>query len=287
MTTKLPLSVVILSFNDETLIRPALLSVADWVDEVFVVDSGSTDRTVDIARQFTEKIVVHPFENYAAQRNWAQQALPITHYWVFHIDADERVTPELRAALEQFFASDQAYVAGILVARRTVFMGRWIRHGGHYPVYHMRIFRRHKGYCEDRLYDQHFVVDGPVIKVKGDLIDTIGVNLDGWMNRHLRWANLEMQQQLAAQRDDTDAQVLPSLNGSPIQKRRWLRANLYNRQRLFWRVFAYFGYRYIIRLGFLDGTQGLIFHWLQGFWFRFYIDAKIWEATRSNGSKAN
>src|SRR5258706_3901693 len=196
MWSKLPLSAIILSYNDELLIRPALESVVNWVDELFVVDSGSTDQTFKIAREFTDKIVSHPFENYAAQRNWAQNTLPLTNEWVFHIDSDERVTPELRASLERFFFTEQATIDGLLVARRTVFMGHWIRHGGHYPVYHQRIFRRDQGRCEDRLYDQHFVVSGNVLKLDGDLIDTIATNLDAWTQRHIRWANLEMQQQL-------------------------------------------------------------------------------------------
>lgn len=282
MVDKLPISVIILSFNDERLIRPALESVRDWSGEIFVVDSGSTDHTIQIAREFTDQVVSHPFENYAAQRNWAQSTLRLTHEWVLHLDADERVTPELRTTLSTFFDSDdKERVDGLLVARRTVFMGRWIRHGGHYPVYHLRIFRHAKGRCEERLYDQHFVVTGLVKKVQGDLIDTITTDLDSWSHRHIRWAHLEAQQQ-SGQRitPETKPELLTqaSLTGNPIERRRWLRSNVFERQPLFWRALAYFCYRYFFRLGILDGTEGLIFHFLQGFWFRFYIDAKLWEA---------
>jgi hypothetical protein len=214
------------------------------------------------------------------QRNWAQDQLPIANAWVFHIDSDERVTPELQAALRDFFPAglDQApNINGLLVTRRTVFMGRWIKHGGHYPVYHQRIFRRDKGRCEDRLYDQHFAVSGQVRKINGDLIDTITTSLDSWSIRHIRWAGLEAQERDALKPANSPAHVKESLSGTPIEQRRWMRNSLYYRFPLFWRALAYFLYRYFLRLGFLDGTQGLIFHFLQGFWFRFYVDAKLWE----------
>ncbi|MBC7811899.1 MAG: glycosyltransferase family 2 protein [Burkholderiales bacterium] len=276
MPDALALSAIILSYNDEQLLRAALESVTGWISEIFVVDSGSTDRTREIAREFTDNIVVHPFENYAAQRNWAQDNLPLHHEWILHLDADERVTPELRHSLELFFASSQPHtVNGLLIARRTVFMGRWIKHGGHYPVYHLRVFRRVKGRCEDRLYDQHFTVSGPTLLLQGDIIDTITTSLDNWMLRHIRWASLEVQEQ--QQEQPQTVSVSESRSGTPIEQRRWYKNSVYNRLPLFTRAFAYFFYRYILRFGFLDGPQGLIFHILQGFWFRFYIDAKLWE----------
>jgi len=277
----LPISVVFLTYNDERLIEEGLQSILGWVDEIYVVDSGSTDGTLEIVRRYTDKIITHPFENYAAQRRWAQANLPLANEWVFHIDSDERVTPELCATLQNFFAgSDADQVDGVMFPRRTVFMGRWIRHGGHYPVYHVRLFRKTKGQCEDRLYDQHFTVEGKVIKVSGDLIDVISTSLESWTLRHVRWAGLEVQQQLG---NGATNQVQEKLDGTPIEQRRWLKTFIFGRTPLFLRVFAYFFYRYFFRLGFLDGTEGLIFHFLQGCWFRFYIDAKIWEAKNMQG----
>jgi len=277
----LPISVVFLTYNDEHLIEEGLQSVAGWVDEIYVVDSGSTDGTLEIARRYTDKIANHAFENYAAQRNWAQANLPLANEWVFHIDADERVTPELRASLQQMFKqSTLDDVDGVMFPRRTVFMGRWIRHGGHYPVYHMRLYRKQKGQCEDRLYDQHFTVQGNVVKAAGDLIDVISASLESWTLRHVRWAGLEVQQQMGL---ENVARIKEKLGGTPIERRRWLKSFIFGRTPLFLRVFAYFFYRYFLRLGFLDGTEGLIFHFLQGFWFRFYIDARLWEAQKAQG----
>ncbi|MCC6612287.1 MAG: glycosyltransferase family 2 protein [Anaerolineae bacterium] len=273
----LPISVIFLTYNDEQLIEDGLKSVFGWVGEIIVVDSHSTDGTLAIAQKYADKIEVHPFENYAAQRNWAQTQLPLAHDWVFHIDADEVVSPELRQSIHEFFAQlPPDNIDGCLMARRTMFMGRWIRHGGHYPVFHLRLFRRERGACEERLYDQHYVVPGGVEKLDGDLIDRISTDLETWTLRHVRWAKLELAQQ-GDRLPQPDQHVSENLFGSPIEQRRWAKTNLFYRLPLFLRVFAYFCYRYFLRLGFLDGVEGLIFHFLQGFWFRFYIDALIWE----------
>lgn len=279
---RLPISVIVLTLNEEANLGPCLESVIAWAGELIVVDSGSTDGTLTIARRYTERIVTHPFENYAAQRNWAQTNLDLAHVWVFHLDADERVTPELAASLQHFFASgaDQRFV-GAMASRRTIFMGRAIRHGGHYPVYHLRLFRHDRGRCEDRLYDQHFLVDGPTTRLSGDLIDVITSDLGVWTQRHNRWATLEAQEYLTAA-DQTGRRIVQGqLTGNPIERRRWLRG-LYGRAPLFMRAFGYFLLRYIVRLGFLDGTEGLIFHFLQGCWYRFLVDAKIYEARQKS-----
>jgi hypothetical protein len=169
-----------------------------------------------------------------------------------------------------------------MFSRRTVFMGRWIRHGGHYPVFHTRLYRKNKGRCEDRLYDQHFIVTPPVAKLTGDLIDVLTSELDVWSIRHIRWAAAEARE-MTKGAGNSAGQVAPRLGGDPIGRRRWLRVSLFGRSPLFLRAFAYFFYRYVVRLGFLDGTEGLVFHFLHACWYRFYIDAKIWEARRVQG----
>lgn len=282
----LPLSVIVLTYNEEDNILDCLCSVADWVGEIYVVDSGSTDHTVELARRYTDKIVEHPFENYARQRNWAQISLPLAYKWVLHLDADERISPELAQSLRAFFASKESeQVDGLLVTRRTIFMGRAIMHGGHYPTYHLRVFQHHKGHCEDRLYDQHFLVNGETREISGDLIDTITTDLSIWLARHARWATLEAQEYLTANTAMQDQRVAARLAGNPIERRRWLRTS-YGRAPLFMRAFGYFFYRYFLRLGFLDGIEGLIFHFLQGCWYRFYIDAKIYEMLKMTSSNS-
>ena len=274
-TVRAPVAAVVLTYNEERNLPDCLASLAGWVDELYVVDSGSTDRTLDIARDAMAVVVQHPFEHYGAQRNWAIDNLPIAAPWTLHVDADERVTPELRDAIIAALSGNAADVEGYLVSRRTMFMGRWIRHGGHYPAWHLRLVRTGVGRCEDRLYDQHFYVSGPVQKLQGDLIDTLTPDVATFTARHLRWAALE-----AAEHESPPGAAgrirgrLDTANA--IERRRWLR-DWYARLPLFVRPTLYFLYRYVVRLGFLDGRAGLVFHVLQGFWFRFLVDALILE----------
>jgi hypothetical protein len=173
---------------------------------------------------------------------------------------------------------------GFLLRKRTVFLGRWMKHGGHYPAYHLRLFRKDLGGCEDRLYDQHFVVEGRVARLRHDYIDVLTSDLTTWSMRHSRWAELEAQEITRSSSQSGGRQrVQPRLFGTPIERRRWLRDRMYGRAPLFARVLLYWFYRYVLRLGFLDGTEGLIFHFLQGWWYRWLIDSKLYEARkRSN-----
>ena len=269
------LAAIVLTFNEERNLPDCLASLAGWVDRVFVVDSGSTDRTVEIARQAGATVVEHPFEHYGAQRNWAIDTLAVETEWTLHIDADERITPELRTSIAAALARGASDVDGYLVSRRTMFMGRWIRHGGHYPAWHLRVIRTGAGRCEDRLYDQHFYVMGAVQKLQGDLIDTLTPDIATFTARHLRWAALEAAEHEGPR--DAQGRIRGRLDSeNAIEQRRWLR-DWYARLPLFVRPTAYFVYRYVVRLGFLDGRAGLVFHVLQGFWFRFLVDALILE----------
>ena len=270
------LSVIILSHNEEANLPACLDSLKGLDCEVFVVDSGSSDRTVEIAKAAGTTVVQHPFEHYAAQRNWAQEHLPARGDWVLHLDADERLTAELVMEIKQTLQQSSDDLDGFLLRKRTVFMGRWIKHGGHYPSYHLRLFRRGKGYCENRLYDQHFMVSGGVGRLKHDYLDVITSDLRTWTLRHTRWAGLEALEMMAD--DSATHRVRPAFSGNPIERRRWMRERLFARTPLFVRAFLYWFYRYVVRLGFLDGRQGLVFHFLQGCWYRFLIDAMIYEA---------
>ncbi len=194
----LPISAIVLTYNEEQNIEACLRSLEGVVDEILVVDSGSMDRTLEIARRFTHNIFTHPFEDYAQQRNWCQAALPIRNEWIFHIDADERVTTELVLALRSFFGTPPpATVSGLAVRRRIEFMGRAIVHGGIYPTYHSRIYRLESGRCEAREYDQQFLVDGTLVMLDADLIEHTAQSLFTWTARHNRWAQMEAKHLLA------------------------------------------------------------------------------------------
>ncbi len=275
---KAPISVVILTYNEENNIKDCIDSVYGFADEIFVVDSGSTDNTLTILNGYPEvKVINHPFENYSQQRNWAINTLPFSTDWILNMDADHRLTPEFKQDVaEHFDKGVDIDVNGFLTSRRTMFMGKWIKYGGHYPTYHAVLFRKGFGQCEDKLYDQHFKVEGKTLKIKGDIIDLITESLSTFTIRHDKWSNLEAWQQFAVSKNEADT-IQGSLSAdNPIAQRRYLK-NLYETFPLFVRPFIYFFIRYFLRLGFLDGTRGLIFHFLQCFWFRFLIDAKIYE----------
>ena len=267
-------AVVVLTYNEEANLPACLASLAGLDCEVFVVDSGSTDRTREMARAAGATVREHPFTTYAEQRNWAQANLPIRSAWLLHLDADERLTPELVSEINRVL-SDPPAVAGFLLRKRTVFMGRWIKHGGHYPAYHLRLFRRGLGVCEDRLYDQHFLVEGEVRQLRHDYLDVLTSDLGTWTARHARWAELEARELMA--RGSGQRRVRARVWGSPIERRRWLRDVVFQRSPLFARAFGYWLYRYVVRLGFLDGTEGLIFHFLQACWYRFLVDATVYQ----------
>ena len=272
---KLPITAIVLTFNEEKNITECLQSIKDLCDEILIVDSGSTDKTIEIAKQFTDKIFSHPFENYSQQRNWALNNLPIKNDWILNLDADHRVMPELKEELRFLFNQGiSSDINGFLISRRTMFMGRWIKYGGHYPTYHANMFRKGFGKCEEKLYDQHYIILGKQVKLKGDIIDIITDSLFNFTARHNKWSTLEAEYQLNKEKNINV--VSAKLSGNAIEKRRALK-NFYEKFPLFIRPFLYFFQRYFLRLGFLDGKEGLIFHFLQGFWFRFLIDAKIWE----------
>lgn len=275
---KLPISVIILTYNEELNIEDCLKSVHGWVEDIFIVDSYSTDRTLEIVRKYTDKIYQHPFENHAKQFNWALESLPIKTEWVMRLDADERVTSQLREKLEIVLAQIPKDVNGIFVKRKVYFMGKWIKYGGYYPIWLLRLWRYGKGYCEERWMDEHIkLTEGKYIFINGDIEEINKKELHWWINKHNSYATREAIDMLNLKYrlipyDDIE----PKLLGSQPERKRWLKER-YSKLPLFFRPFLYFIYRYFIRLGFLDGIEGLIWHFLQGFWYRFLVDAKIYE----------
>jgi glycosyltransferase involved in cell wall biosynthesis len=276
------LSVVLLTKNEEANLPATLASLQELNAEVFVVDSYSTDRTVAIAQQAGCKVFEHPFENQAQQLNWALQNLPITTPWVMRLDADERLTPELVEEFKRVLPQTPEDITGYQIKRRVFFMGRWIRHGGYYPTWLLRIWRTGLGSCEQRNMDEHIVLArGKIANFQHDIIDENQKGLSFWTDKHNRYAEREVKDLLSTILDEND-DLLRANQLSQASRRRWIKSNLYARSPLFFRAFLYFLMRYTIGLGFLDGLEGLIFHFLQGFWYRFLVDAKIYELQKKN-----
>ena len=266
-------SVVILTYQSESTIGETLQSVGLLSDDIHVVDSFSTDRTAEIARNHGAKVVTHAFDNYGSQRNWAIASLPLKYNWQLHLDADERVTPELRQ--EIMSQAEETDINGFYIPRLMHFLERPIRHGGMSPTWHMRLFRSGYGKCEARKYDQHFYVTaGRTKQLMGFMIDDVRMPISEWTVRHNRWSDAEVEEQGLGSRDGRIRGKLSG--GNPVEKKRFLR-NMYDLCPRFVRPFCLFFYRYVLRCGFLDGTEGFIFYVLQTFWFRFLIDAKLFE----------
>lgn len=275
------LSVLILTHNEDKNIDKCIRSVLPLTPHIFIVDSGSDDRTLEICARHGVTVAHHPWKNYASQFNWGLDNFDFPGEWIMRLDADEELTPGLVSSLSDFLRDPPGGVSGVWVRRRVHFMGRWIRHGGYYPVWLLRIFRKGVGRCEERWMDEHIVLDtGGTVRMEQDVIDDNAKDLTFWTDKHNRYADRELMDILA--QDDGDG-LRPALGQGQAQSQRWLKMNVYGQAPILLRALLYFFYRYFIRLGFLDGREGLIFHFLQGFWYRFLVDAKLYEYRRGRG----
>lgn len=265
-------TVIILTFNSAGSIRNTLQSIRSITDDIRVVDSGSTDATLEIVKEFGATVYHRPFVNYGEQRNWAIANIGATHSWQLHLDADERLSDALRNEIASMQESE-IVADGFFVRRYLMFMGRFLRHNLA-PTWHMRLFRSGMGHCETREYDQHFYCTGTTSSLKGEMIDDIRMSLSEWTSRHNRWSDAEVKE---LRSPESVGRVGPRLTGNAIERKRSLR-RAYDSSPRFIRAFALFLYRYIVRSGWRDGKEGLIFCVLQTLWFRFLIDAKLYEA---------
>lgn len=281
-----PLCLVVLTFNSEESLRLVVESCLPLGARVVVVDSGSTDGTLAIAEGLGAEVLHHPFENYARQRNWAQEAIGAMEGWYLHLDADEVLSPELCRSILAVLESPE--FDGYLMKRVPFFMGRKIRHGVIGSTFHLRLYCVGKGRCEDRLYDQHYVLDGPAGRVAGDLLDLQITTVEKWTAAHNRWSTAEAEEawtkSLSPEAQEETGTLSASLRGDMRMRKRWLKNKVWYRMPLLLRPFLFFFYSYVLRLGFLDGRVGLAYHVLQAFWFRFLVDAKLLERREAEGN---
>lgn len=273
------LDLIILTYNEEVNLAHCLQGVVGLVRNIFVVDSGSTDATVEIAREFSAHVVTHAFTNQAEQFNWALDNLPLESEWILRLDADEYLSPELRDELAATLPHLPAQVTGLYMKRRMIFLGRWIRHGGYYPTWLLRVFRRGKARSELTEMDEHIILlEGKSRRLTHDFSDHNRKGLSAWLLKHEAYASRQVRVLARGQCEQDTGGVVPRLFGNQAERKRWLRHRLYGRAPLFTRAMLYFVYRYFLRLGFLDGVPGLIFHFLHAGWYFFYIDAKVYES---------
>jgi glycosyltransferase involved in cell wall biosynthesis len=283
--------VVVLTFNCADIIAQTLAQARRIDPHPFVVDSFSSDNTAQQVGSDAQW-VQRAFKNYGEQRNWAIAQVAPDCEWQLHLDADEVLDDDavtaINAVLDQGVnASHQAY----LLRRVDYFMNRQLRHSGVNP-WHLRLFRSGHGACENRLYDQHFVSDRPAGRLKGCMHDKNAVSLSDWTARHNRWSDLEVAELLKGHQASSAGLEAPvsgllqgRFGGDPRERTRWLKG-LYYRLPGGLRSTAYFFYRYVFRLGFLDGREGLYFAFLQALWFRLLVDAKMLEALRAASAQS-
>ncbi len=275
------LSVIVLTLNEEIHIRRCIESARAVAARVVVVDSGSTDRTCEIARELGADVFSNLFTTHARQLNWGLDNAGIDTRWVMKLDADEYLTPELAALLPDTLAHASEATSGFTLNLRRIFMGKWLRHGALYPIHLLRIWRFSYGRCEERLMDEHLVVRGEVAHIDADFADDNLNSLTWWTDKHNKYASREAVDLLNLEYRFMPHDSVASLRGGKqAGVKRWVKEVVYARLPGGFRAFAYFFYRYVIRLGFLDGQAGTAFHFLQGFWYRYLVDAKVAEVRR-------
>ena len=252
------IEVIIPVKNEEINLRYALASVMEWADKVWVVDCGSTDRTVEIVKEAGAIIVEQEWLGYAKQKNWALDNLDIQSDWIFFLDADEAILPELQKELVSIASSpvDEVKESAFNINRYFIFLGKRIRHCGYYPSWNVRFFKRNKARYEEREVHEHMVVDGITGALKGHMEHWDGRGLEPYMAKHNHYSTLEAKE-ILRQSKTADETIDASLFGTAQQRRRWIKRHIYPKLPARW-LFRFF-WMYILRFGFLDGITGLRF----------------------------
>lgn len=273
-------SFIILTFNEEQHLPRLLDSIKELEAPIFILDSGSTDKTLQIAESYGVIVQQNSFVNHPKQWHFALNNFPVQTPWIIGLDADQIVTPELFTHLQHFKSKQHEDINGIYFNRKNIFKGKWIRYGGYYPKYLLKMFRFNIGYSDlNENMDHRFVVPGKTITWKdGHIIeDNLKENdIEFWIAKHNRYSTLVAQEEFDRLQQAKQSAIKPSLFGDPNQKIAYFKS-IWWKMPLYIRPFLYFFYRYFLKLGFLDGKTGFIFHYLQGFWFRLIIDIKISE----------
>lgn len=269
------LTAIILTMNEEINIADCIKSIKDVTTRIVVVDSGSTDKTVSIAQSLGADVYSNPFVNYATQFNWGIDNTNIDTQWILRIDADERFTPELcREVNEETVKHKDDDINGMLVKQKVFFINRWLIHGEVYPFQKLLIFKRGYGRIENRKIDEHTILfSGRTIELKHDALHYAIKNITNWIAKH-NWYSTRTMQDYFEFDDASSASTLAQ--GSTMQHKRKQKA-LYYKAPIFIRPFILFIWRYIFKLGFLDGKAGFIYHIMLNFWYRELVDAKIYE----------
>ncbi|MCR4588892.1 MAG: glycosyltransferase family 2 protein [Lachnospiraceae bacterium] len=270
------LTAIILTKNEEKNIGECIRSIQPVATRVVVVDSGSQDRTVEIAKFLGAEILEHPFENYSKQFIYGMEHADIRTKWVLRIDADEQLTTESAMELQEILeTNDNTDVNGVVIRFEVIFMGKQLRHGGIYPFRKLLVFRYGKGFMEERNMDEHITLtEGRIVELKNDSKHKDYKDLTYWINKHNWYSSREVLDYIAAKNGNEE-------KGEALEKeasfKRFIKFHIYYKLPMGMRSYLYYFYRYYLKFGFLDGKEGKIFAFLQAYWYRFLVDAKIYE----------
>lgn len=245
--------ILIPTLNEAAVIRDTVQN-ALALGPVMVLDSCSTDGTQQIARDAGATVVEQRFLGYARQKNWGLERLPWKGKWVFILDADERITPQLREEVLRVI-NDPAAADGYFVNRVVLFMGRAIRHGGLYPSWNLRFFKRGKCRYEDRSVHEHMVCDGPTAYLREEMLHIRGESVHEWIRKHIRYADLESDEWVKLKFGQEAGASAERLFTHTLKYRQYLRREIWPRTPL--KPLLRFFYMYFLRLGVLDGRAGL------------------------------
>ena len=272
------LTVIILTFNEAKHIERAIFSVRSFASEILVVDSFSTDRTVELARNAGARVLQNRFINQSKQFQWALDNGAVSSDWIIRLDADEIIEPDLAAEIVKRLPSMPSDVVAANFKRKHIFMSRWIKHGGRYPLVLLRMWRNGHGRVEDRWMDEHIVTwGGRTITLEGGFADACLNDLTFFIDKHNKYATREAIEVLNKRYALRASNERARLGSRQANIKRWIKERLYNRLPLSIGPTGYFLFRFVIQRGFLDGREGLIYHFLQGYWYRFLVNAKVAE----------
>jgi glycosyltransferase involved in cell wall biosynthesis len=262
MTVKIPVTFVIPTRNEERNLRSTVLMIKDWAGQIVVFDSFSDDDTLEIAQEFGLQIAQRKFDNFSDHKNWALDNLPISNQWVFFLDADERISPELRDEIGRVVCKETGK-DGYYVARKNFFMGQWVKHAGMYPDWQLRLFRHGKGRYEERIVHEHIVLDGAAGYLTHPLVHNDFKGLERWFERHNRYTSMEAIEVRRVLVGDSFRRIRATLFSRGPERTRIVKEFAY--RYLPFRALFVFVWMYFFRGGFLDGRIGFRYCMLKSF----------------------
>jgi len=273
----LDITAIILTYNEEKHIKRCILSIKKFVKKIIIIDSFSTDKTIEIAKKFKVKVYKHKFINQAKQINWALRKIKFQTSWILRIDADEYLTKELRKDVTTHINTLNSNYDGISFNRVIKFLNKEIHYGGTSPHKTLRIWKNRKGRCENAWMDEQIIVKGKIFHLNQNLIDENLNDLKWWKLKHRNYAKREAISFLHNKKNKNKSKFKKKLKN--VRKRKYLKEKIYYKLPIFLRPLLFFLYSMIFKLGIITGWQGLVFYYYQTLWFRLLVDINIFKSS--------